>query len=206
MGTLSVKKNDIHSESISLLAKCIQSVNLFISDGLYVDNNPIQLKGAVNLCAVLNTKSVSMSNCNITTSTVDNKELLLRQLSKLPESEFCEELILDNNSFTKEDIQILAEFIRICPMLQSLSCASCEINSDDLMHVLNNPSCPLRALQTWSLQNNKLDDEGCTALVTVVKKLPNLTGIFLHGNPDIINKRLFELLEKEVANHRVSCS
>ena len=204
IGTLSVKKNDIHSESISLLAECIQSIDLYISDGLYVDNNPIELKGAVSLCTVLHSKTVSMSNCKITTSTEDTKELLLHQLSEVPESKFCEELILDNNSLTKEHIDILAKFIRICPLLQSLSCAGCEINSDDLMHILRNPACPLMALQTLSLQTNKVDDEGCTAMVTAVKKLPKLTGIFLHGNPDIKNKRLFDLLEKEVAKHRVS--
>ena len=102
-----------------------------------------------------------MSNCKITTSTENTKELLLHKLSELPESEFCEELILDRNSLTKEHIDILAQFIRICPLLQSLSCAGCEIYSDDLIHILKNPACPLMALQTLSLQNNKVDDEGC---------------------------------------------
>ena len=202
--SLSFKNNGITSEGISLLAKCIQSSRLSLIDGLCIDSNPIQLQGALSLCSVLNTKSVSMSSCQLTVSTADTKKSLREEMSKVPKTAVCEELILDSNNFTGENVHVLAELIRICPLLKSLSCASCEINSDDLLHILGNKTCPLLALKTWSLQNNQLDNEGCTQIVmSVADILPKLTGIFLHGNAKITNRKLFKLLEDEVAQHRV---
>ena len=202
---LSFKKNGITCKGISLLAKCIQSSRLSLIDGLFIDGNPIQLQGALSLCSVLNSKSVSLSSCQLTVSTADTKKSLREEMSNLPKTVVCEELILDSNNFTGENIHILAELIRICPLLKSLSCASCEINSDDLLHILGNKTCPLLALETWSLQNNQLDNEGCTQIVTsVAEDLPKLTGIFLHGNTKITNRKLFKLLEDEVDQHRVS--
>ena len=201
---LSIKKNAIRSEGIALLANCIQSSYLSISDALCVDSNPIELKGAVSLASTLNIKSISMCNCQLTKSAEVPTKHLLNELSKLPSTQVCQELLLDCNCFTGENITILTEFVRMCPKLTSLSSARCEINSKDLKCLLNNPDCSLTELKTWSLQHNNLDGEGCTQLVTATpKKLPKITGIFLHGNFKI-NAKLFELLEEKIAKHRVS--
>ena len=204
---LSIKNNSIWSKGISLLANCIKSSHLSISDGLYVDGNSIELKGALSLGEVMNIKSVSMSDCQLTTSAQDSsRQSVIEELSKVPPALLCQELILDGNCFTGEDMHVLAEFVKICPKLKSLSCTRCRINSEDLKYLLTNPNCSLIGLETWSLQNNDLDDKGCSQLVTTMSRyLPKITGVFLHGNPKIKNKKLFELLENEVAKHRVSC-
>lgn len=206
ISVLSLKENDIHPEGIILLVKCIKSEHLFVSDCLNVDGNSIGLKGSVSLASVLNTKSVSMSNCQVTVCTEDTKEQLKDELSKLPQIEVRKELILDNNCFTREDTDILIHFVRMCPRLNSLSCADCQIDSKDLKKLIDNEDFThsLAELETWSLQNNKLDDTGCGLLVRFVNShLPKVTGIFIYGN-NTMNRNLFQLLEQEVAKHRVS--
>lgn len=136
----------------------------------------------------------------------DAKQKLKDELSKLPETKMRQELILDNNCFTGIDIHILIQLVRMCPELKNLSCAGCHIGFKDLEKLLRNKnfSSSLAELETWSLQNNKLDNPGCSLLVTFVRShLPKVTGIFIHGN-NINGKSVFELLEQEVAKHRVS--
>ena len=202
ISVLALQRNGIQSVGVSLLAKCIQSLHLSISDGLYLDGNSIKLEGVVSLSAVFNTKIISMSNCQLT-STGDDRECLMESLSKMPQIESCLELILDSNCFAGQYIRVLAEFIRICPKLSSLSCAKCQIDSKDLKYILNNYS--LSELETWWLQENRLGDFGCSLLITAVKShLQKVTGIFIHENANITNDRLFKSLDNEVAKHRVS--
>ena len=207
ISVLSIKANDIQPMGISSLVKCIQSSHLSVSDSLCVDGNPILLSGTIYLASVLNTMSVSMSNCQLTKCAEDLKQQLADELSKLPQTQVCQELILDNNCFTGEHIHVLMELIRLCPRLNSLSCAECEICSKDLKLVLTHArdSDSLRLLETWSLQNNKIDSMGCSLLVTAVSSyLPKLNGVFVHGN-GIIHKKIYHKLEQESAKHRVSC-
>ena len=206
INVLSIKANHIQSLGISVLARCIQSSHLCVSESLYVDYNPIRLAGTVSLASVLNTKSVSMSDCQLTACAEELKPQLMSELSELPQSQQCRELIVDNNCFTGEHIHILMELIRVCPELSNLSCAECDISSSDLKKVLKHAQCEdaLTGLETWSLQNNKLDKIGCALLATAVRAyLPKVYGIFVHGN-DIDNKSVYRLLEQETAKHRVS--
>ena len=207
MSILSIRANGIQPLGISLLVRCIQSSHLSVSDSFCVDGNPIHLKGVVSLASVLNTKSISISNCEMSACPEDVQMLSLRnELSEMPQSQLCEELILDNNCLSQEYVHILMELIRICPNLNNLSCAECEINTDDLKRILTHAKCNgyLIMLETWSLQNNKLDNYGCSLLITAVTSyLPKVNGILIHGN-DIENKKLYRLLEERVAKHRVS--
>lgn len=206
LNILSIKKNGIQSVGASLLAECVRSMHISVSDSFCLDSNPIEAKGVIALGAVLNTKSVSMSDCQLTVITEDIRKCFKEMLSQLPQSESCHELILDNNCFTEEHIIFLVELIRICPELRYLSCARCEIDSGDLETIIKNTNCSLANLVTWLLYNNRLDDEGCSQLVTAVypdRKLPNVTGIFLHGNPEI-SIEMLQYLEDIIAKHRVS--
>ena len=203
--TLSLKENGIHSEGISLLVQCITSSHLIIHDCLYMDGNVIGLSGCVSIASIISTKCISVCNCQLTVCAEDLKQKLKDELSKFPETKMRQELILDNNSFTGIDIHILIQLVRMCPELKNLSCAGCHIGSKDLGELLRNKkfSSSLAELETWSLQNNELDNHGCGLLVTFVRShLPKVTGIFIHGNN--ISKSVFELLEQEVAKHRVS--
>ena len=203
IGVLSLKDDDIGSEGVSLLVK---SSHFSISDCLYLDGNQIGLPGAVSIASILSTKTYSLSNCQLTTcSEANTKKQLKDTLSKLPQSQECQELVLDNNSFNGENVDILLQFVRLCPKLNSLSCAGCEIDSDDLEKLLKSSDCAksLAELETWSLQKNGLDGKGGGLLLTSVhSRLPKVTGIFIHGNK--INTKMFKTLEKEVAKHRVS--
>ena len=202
LNVLALRRNGIQAVGVTLLAKCIQSLHLSISDGLYLDNNSIKLDGVVSLSAVFNTKTLSLSNCQLTNAG-DDRECLMESLSKMPQTELCQELILDSNCFAGQHINVLAKFIRICPKLSSLSCAKCQIHSKDLKYLLSN--CSLSELETWWLQENRLDNPGCSYLITAVcSHLPKVTGIFVHENANITNSDLFQLLDEEVAKHRVS--
>lgn len=204
--TLSFKENGIHSEGISLLVQCMNSSHLIIHDCLYMDGNSIGLSGCVSIASIVNAKCISVCNCQLTVCAEDVKQKLKDELSKLPETKMRQELILDNNCFTGIDIHILIQLVRMCPELKNLSCAGCHIGFKDLEKLLRNKnfSSSLAELETWSLQNNKLDNPGCSLLVTFVRShLPKVTGIFIHGN-NINGKSVFELLEQEVAKHRVS--
>ena len=205
INVLSLKENGIHSEGALLLVQCIKSSHLFVNDCLYMDGNSIGLKGGVSLASITNTKCISVCNCQLTVCEEDMKQQLQDELSKLPKTEMRQELTLDNNCFTGKNIHILIELVRMCPKLKNLSCAGCQIGCKDLNQLLRNRdfSSSLAELQTWSLQNNMLDKTGCSLLVTFVRShLPKVTGIFIHGN-NIENKNVFELLEQEVAKHRV---
>ena len=206
INVLSLKENEIHSEGISLLVKCIKSSRLIVDDCLYMDGNGIGLKGCVSIASIVDTKCISVCNCQLTVCDKDMKQQLKDELSKLPETKMRQELILDNNSFTGNDIHILIELVQMCQELKNLSCAGCEINYRDLEKLLRSKhfSSSLAELETWSLQNNMIDGPGCGLLVTFVRShLPKVTGIFVHGN-NIENKKVYELLEQEVAKHRVS--
>ena len=205
LSVLSMKNNGISSDGVILIAECIQALHLSISDSFLLDFNLIQLKGAVSICAVFKSKSISMCNCQLTESTQDSRKSFIEELAKIPQTEVCQELILDCNCFTGEHICFLAEIVRICPTLNSLSCAKCEINSNDIKSLFGNNNCSLTELETWSLQYNNLDNRGCSHLIANVDKyLPKVTGIFLHGNKMITNTRLLQSLEKKISKHRVS--
>ena len=205
INVLSIKKNEIRSTGIAVLTECILSLRLDIDEALYVDDNPIHLRGAVSLASILNTKSVSMSNCELVECTDDAKESLRVQLSKLPQNKMRQELVLDNTCFTAENIDILVEFIRICPALTSLSTAGCKINSKDLKQLLTQAkrASLLQELETWSLQNNNLENEGCSYLIhSLSSHLCKVTGIFVHDSK-ITNDDLQTRLEGIAAQHMV---
>ena len=204
INVLSLKKNGIHSAGISLLAKCIQLSHLVINNDLCVDGNPLKLMGAVNLASVLNTKSVSMANCQLTEFS-ENEKYLLVELTKLPQTQLCQELILDHNCFSGEQSKILVEFIRICPQLNSLSSVGCEITTDDLKYILSEAKCTssLGQLETWSLQRNMINNEGCSLLIVNLESyLKKVSGIFIQRNA-ITNQKLLKVLEKEAREHKL---
>ena len=204
LSVLSMKNNSISCDGIILLAKSVQASLLSVSNSLLLDSNPIQLKGLVGLCSVLNSKSISMCECQLSASTQNCEESYVEKLAKIPETELCQELLLDCNCFSGENVHILVELIRICPKLSSLSCAKCELDSSDIKNLLGN-TVSLTELETWSLQSNNLSDRGCSHLVASLDKyLPKVTGIFLHDNPKITKVRLLQSLETKISKHRVS--
>lgn len=204
LSVLSMKNNSISCDGIILLAKSVQASLLSVSNSLLLDSNPIQLKGLVDLCAVLNSKSISMCECQLSASTQNCEESYVEKLAKISETELCQELLLDCNCFSGENVHILVELVRICPKLSNLSCAKCELDSSDIKCLLES-TVSLTELETWSLQSNNLSNIGCCHLVTSLDKyLPKVIGIFLHDNPKITNVRLLQLLETRISKHRVS--
>ena len=81
-------------------------------------------------------------------------------------------LYLSDNSFTGENIYILAGFICLCPHLKSLTCYSCEITSNDLKKLLlelSEQNVSLLNVESWDLSKNRIGNKGVSTLASISK-------------------------------------
>ena len=111
-------------------------------------------------------------------------------------------LIFHSNNFSGDKVLILAECVRVCMSLTSLSCWNCSLTSSEVAALLDHlkhsgVSHKNLNLEWWDLSNNSIDDEGVNALIESIPKLfPSLVDVFLDGNPvsDEAKRRLKKTL------------
>ena len=129
----------------------------------------------------------------------------------MPQNDTITLLNISGTSFTGEGVHILAGFMHLCVSLKSLYSADCGITSDDLKLLLDklsqlkssSPSICSK-LETWFLDNNRIDDSGVSALIDHLPSLfPRLVscgyGVDLLSNNPVssqANKRLKEEFER----------
>ena len=197
--TLDMRGNGIHDTGISHLIQAIYSRKIVIARTVYefdLGNNPFGTGGALVIGKMLSSHSyefaiLNLSQCQLTrTETVppssdpdSNNMIFVRdvgqQLCQMPQRCTLIDLNLDDNSFTGEDIYILAGFMHLCPSLKLLSCSNCWITSEDLLQLFDilcgqflSPSQrPCSELIGWYLNHNIIDDRGLAALL---EHLPSL--------------------------------
>ena len=186
--------NGIHATGVSCLADAVCSGKIVIKDSLYLSYNGLGLEGALAVCRMLSNNHcqldrLELTECELTTaggSLPNNDSLNLdsnissetvrQQLCQMPQNNTITWLILEDNTFTGNDIHILAGFMCLCPALIVLLTSNCEITSDDLRQLFeilkSSVLCkPCSKLQLWDLHDNKINDDGVSALI---EHLPSL--------------------------------
>ena len=213
--------NNIHATGVSCLADSVCSGKIVIIDILVLSNNCLGLEGAVAVGRMLSNNhcqlySLDLSECELTTAggslpytdplNLDSSissETVRQQLCQMPQNNTITTLILNGNTFTGNDIHILAAFMYLCSSLIRLYTSYCGITSDDLIQLFeilksSFSSKPFSNLQLWFLDDNKIDDNGVSALIQHLPSLfPSLCNIDLNNNL-IINRDMKERLEEEL--------
>ena len=201
---LELQDNGIHATGVSCLADAVCSGKIVLKFQLNLSDNLLGLEGTVTIGRMLSSnhcrlRIVNLSSCELTTagSGLPNTDSLNlgdnisgeavrdvgKQLCQMPQINFISELYLDGNSFTGEGIQILAGFMHLCPCLKHLNSSNCGITSDNLKQLLDklsqlkssSPSL-CSELETWHLDNNKIDDSG---VLVLMNQLTSLLSILL---------------------------
>ena len=232
---LKLKDNGIHATGVSCLANAVCSGKIVLKlSKLDLSDNPLGLEGTVAIGRMLSSNHcqpgwVFLSSCELTTAggglpNTDSLNLgdnisgeavrdVGQQLCQMPQNNNITWLDLDGNSFTGEGIQILTGFLHICPCLIYLSSTNCGITSDDLKQLLDklsqlkssSPSLCSK-LESWHLDNNEIDDNGVSVLISHLPLLfPRLGcggggGIYLSNNPvssEMENKLAEELRRRK---------
>ena len=219
---LYLRANNIHAAGISCLVDMICSNEIDLGSDydlngeLDLQDNQLGLEGTIAISEILNKFhhiKINLSGCNLTTTERKfshySSQVFVdvgQQLCCMPQSCYIKVLTLDDNCFTGERIHILAGFIYLCVSLTSLYSKNCDITSDDLIQLLDilaksKSKCPnlCRVLQIWNLDNNKIDDNGVSALIRCGPSLflhlfKKHKSIGLCGN--LISWEMFERLEK----------
>ena len=186
--------NDIHGTGVSCLADAVCSKKIVLGKWLYLSNNALGLEGALAVGRMLSSNHcqldrLCLSECELTTAggslpypdplNLDSSissETVRQQLCQMPQNNTITYLFLNDNTFTGNDIHILAGFMCLCPALRDLLTSNCEITSDDLRQLFeilkSSLLCkPCSKLQLWDLHDNKINDDGVSALI---EHLPSL--------------------------------
>ena len=217
---LSLEDNDIHAAGVSCLADAVCSKMIFIGKWLYLRNNVLGLEGAKAVGRMLSNnhcqlRCLDLSECELTTAggvlpktdslNLDSNissETVRQQLCQMPQNNTITELILNGNTFTGNDIHILAAFMCLCLNLDNLYTSNCGITSDDLIQLFeilksSFPSKPFDKLEVWDLDDNKIDKNGICALYEHLPSLfPGLPIIKL--NNVNVSREMKERLEEEL--------
>lgn len=225
---LELRENSIHESGLCFLAYGVRTGKLLMHESteLFLDSNPLDLKGALAISKTLSTSCcllsrLSLSNCNLTTvgdSFLHSEKFssqvvegIGRQLHHMAQNDTLIWLNLDDNNFTGQGIHILIGFLHLCPRLKWLSTNSCGITSDDFIELIvklsgykssSTHTKICEELQSWYLGNNKIDSY---ALSIVLDQLPSLfpsiqvcDGFYLHDNP--ISISMMEHLQIKLKN------
>ena len=210
--------NGIHATGFSCLADAVCSGKIVIKDSLLLSYNCLGLKGALavgrmlsnNYCPV---NHLNLSECELTTAggslpytdplNLDSSitsETVRQQLCQMSQNNTITFLDLDYNTFTGNDIHILAGFICLCSSLGVLSTCNCGITSDDLRQLFeilksSFSGKPLSKLQYWDLGDNKIDDDGISTLEPLLSLFPRLYDIGL-SNDVIVSEEMEEELRR----------
>ena len=187
-----------HSESC-----CLRLFNL--------RKNPVGYDGLIAIFRMIRIKTCSLLNLSdidlttpVTTEDQYHNILLPKTTNVLNlgpsfESRLTYLFLFDNN-FSGDKVLILAECVRVCMSLTSLSCWNCSLTSSEvtaLLDHLKHSGVIHKNLRQWNLRNNSIDDEGVNALIeSKPKHFPSLMNVALRGNPvsDEIKRRLKETL------------
>lgn len=222
ISSLWIQGNDIHTKGLSTLMSSL-STGVLVVHTLKLDNNPLDYKGSMKIIETLSNencslKKLSLRNCTLTSfPSVESKSHgtpSLQCLSHLTPSNTVQRLHLDltDNNFGGDCVYVLADYIFMCRSLTHLTCCSCSLNSDDMIHLLDQliylksvQSTSLHSLKLyiWELSDNSIDDEGVAVLIENMSFLfPSLEEVSLYGNQvsDGMFWRLNEILQlhKEV--------
>ena len=193
---------------------------------LVLSDNPLGLEGTLTVGRMLSSShcqpiSVDLSRCKLTTDggglpNTDSLNVGInisgetvrdvgQQLCQMPQTNTITCLVLNGNSFTGEGIHILAGFMHLCPCLKYLSSSDCGITSDDLLLLLDkhkltqlkssSPSLCSK-LESWSLNRNRIDDNGVYGLINHLPSLFPCLDCDLRGNP--VSREVKTKLEKEI--------
>ena len=216
---LYLNDNDIHATGVSFLADVVCCGKIVINNKLQLSNNALGITGALAVGRMLSSnhcqlKDLALSECELTTAggglpyadplnvgSSISSEIVTQQLCQMPQNNSITELTLSGNTFTGNDIHILAAFMRLCLGLVQLHTNNCGITSDDLIHLFkifkSSFSCKL---DVWVLNDNKIDDDGVSALIEHLPSLfPSLIIIGLNNNltsSRVMKERLEEELER----------
>ena len=237
--SLMLSGNGIHSTGVSYLADAVCSRNIvtektIITKGINLSDNPLGLEGCVAVCRMLSSshcqaRRVDLSRCKLTTvggglPSADPVNLCddiphqtLREVEQqpcqIPRNNTILSLDLNGISFTEEGIHILAGFMHLCVRLEFLKSSDCEITSDDLKLLLDKLSqlkSSSSKLETWNLNNNRIDDRGVSALIDHLPSLFPRLGcgsagrVYLNHNP--VSSQAQRRLDEELESRRkVSC-
>ena len=225
--------NDIHANGVSCLADAVHSGKIVLTSRLNLSENALGLEGALAIGRMLSSNHCKpycllLYRCKLTTggsglpNTVSlnrdsniSSEVIGRQLCQMPQNNAIVKLVLMGNSFTGNDIHILAAFMYLCPGLRFLFTDQCGITSDDLKQLFDTlpsliPVMPFSNLEEWWLDDNQIDDGGVSALIDHLPPLllsPNDIDIHLDGNPAITSYRETKerLKEKQGSHKEVRC-
>jgi Ran GTPase-activating protein (RanGAP) involved in mRNA processing and transport len=214
IGELYLGQNGIHAAGISCLADDICTGKVIINHSLYLNGNPLGLKGAEAVVRFLSSKHfqaeyVRLEYCELTTAEYDSahsisphsgesitcvgfREWVCRHEIKADGVEY---LYLAKNNFSGEGIHVLAGFMHLCPQLMILNCAKCNITSNDLKHLLPLLSQSNFKIGWWDLHKNSLDDDGVSALIEHIPMFPSLIRIDIDGNYHISSEMCRSLRE-----------
>ena len=222
---LYLEDSDIHGTGVSYLADAVCSRKIVIGKWLHLNKNALGLEGALAVGRMLSNNHCQLhhlylSKCELTTTggslpktdplNLDSSissEIVGQQLCEMPQNNTITELILDGNTFTGNDIHILAGFMCLCPALLKLWTINCGITSDDLIQLFeilkSSFVCkPCSKLQLWHLHDNKIDGDGVSALFEHLPSLfPSLCDIDLSNNL-IVSREMKERLDEELRRRR----
>ena len=218
---LELSDNGIHATGIASLADAVCSGKVVIEySGLDLSDNPLRLEGTLAVGRMLSSSHcqpcrVDLSRCKLTTDggglpNTDSLNVGInisgetvrdvgQQLCQMPQNNTITWLVLDGNRFTGDGIHILVGFMHLCPCLPYLYSLDCGITSDDVLLLLDkltqlkssSPSLCSK-LESWYLDNNRIDDSGVYGLINHLPSLfprlgyspiEDIGGIYLHGNP-----------------------
>ena len=231
---LSLNGNGIHAAGISYLAHGVYAGKIvlrgFVSR-LSLDDNPLGLEGVAAIGRILSSSfcqlwRLSLCRCQLTirANRGTNHDSNIHNTRFIGNPKNTTGLLyLNGNSFTGEDVHILAKFMHLCPSLQALHSSHCGITSDDLKQLLDqlkkssNIPCCIK-LESWDLKNNQIDDGGAIALMDHLPSLfPKLgysfflSGVSFSGNhiSSEVTRRIREEMKQRnevIQNNACNCS
>ena len=208
--------NGIHATGVSCLADAVCSGKIVIKNSLYLEYNALGLEGALAVGRMLSNnhcqlETLELTECELTTAggslpntdplNLDSSissETVRQQLCQMPQNNTITFLVLNDNTFTGNDIRILAGFMCLCSSLHSLYTKSCGITSDDLTQLFeilksSFSGKPSSKLCCWKLDDSKIDNDGISTLEHLLSLFPRLYDIGL--SDDFI---VSEEMEKEL--------
>ena len=194
--SLQLRNNGINAAGIQYLVDSVCAGKIVIRKGFFntllLADNPLGLEGAKIVINMFSTKHfqarrVDLSGCGLTIGVdschhriVTCEDLGKQICAPQNQSNTVQSLSLDNNYFNGEGIHILAGFMYICPLLKSFDCCGCNITDSDLKQLfarLSELNVELKDLDTWSLNDNNINDSRVSAEIKSLPCFPKLKNI-----------------------------
>ena len=220
---LELRNNNIQANGITYLAEVICSGKLILGEaefehpifalgemcGLDLAGNSLGLEGTLATGCMLNSSwylicGLYLTDCMLTTAR--NSQCGKFCHNNMVPNWTITILCLDKNNFTGECSYILTSFMLLCPCLKMLHTRYCEITSNDLNHILAqlSDSKYISLLCSWNLLNNRIDDDGVSALLEYLPLIfPEVEAVYMWGEYQhfadddcAISDKMRELLKK----------